>query len=194
MEKRRFVLRVFRPLLVRAAWSLTTHPGFVSPCADDHCIEVRNKARALGDKDDDTLRKGAVAGRGKVPTSPPRPSRERVMGRPREGYTPGDKTVEELSPPLKGPGVGMGGGEMEAVLDDLRDLLDVLGLPSSAQAMSPHEVMRGAIEKATTLQAENERLRKERDEARDLVERIVQAHPEFEKQVAAHRQALEGSE
>lgn len=31
--------------LIQAALYLTTHPGFVGPCEDDHCIEVRSKAR-----------------------------------------------------------------------------------------------------------------------------------------------------
>jgi hypothetical protein len=39
------ILWAFRPLLVRIAWWLTTHDGDYTPCDDDHCIEVRNKAR-----------------------------------------------------------------------------------------------------------------------------------------------------
>jgi hypothetical protein len=43
------VKRLLRPLLVRIAWWLTTHPGFYSPCDDDHCMDVRKKAREWGD-------------------------------------------------------------------------------------------------------------------------------------------------
>jgi hypothetical protein len=34
-----------RPLLVKVSWWLTTHDGFYSPCDDDHCCDVREKAR-----------------------------------------------------------------------------------------------------------------------------------------------------
>lgn len=44
----RLLLRCLRPVVVRVAWWLTTHPGMYSPCADDHCLDVRAKARALG--------------------------------------------------------------------------------------------------------------------------------------------------
>jgi hypothetical protein len=40
-----FLRDLLRRPLIRIAWWLTTHDGYYTPCDDDHCIEVRNKAR-----------------------------------------------------------------------------------------------------------------------------------------------------
>jgi hypothetical protein len=50
------VRRLLRPLLVRLAWWLTTHPGFYSPCDSICCQEVREKAGVFDRRTGDRVR------------------------------------------------------------------------------------------------------------------------------------------
>jgi hypothetical protein len=46
------------------------------------------------------------------------------------------------------------GSSLSCMQDDLRDLLDALGLFSGARAQSPHEVMRECIERVKEIRQE----------------------------------------